>query len=264
MLNTIRAIAVKHYNGDTRRGPRHEYIIKQLRKRGCKPYVDQYQNIWVEKGSGKKLILFSSHIDVDPHIHNTSFKSRKSGSTRIIRGVLDDAAGCYINLLLAQEGPRNGRAIYVFTASEEVDKKNHARFARSAQEVVRQLKTKGVIPDLCVAIDVTYPRFKRYRKRLDWGKQHNELFDMSDTMHCYLDGYSDRRSKKIGAAFVKRFKSANVKIREFYGHDEAHVYSRISPAFAFGPVVYGRFDRPKQEMPLVHVKTALRFLRKIR
>ena len=263
MLNEIRKISTKYFNGDTRRGPRQLYLMEQLRKRRCKPYLDRYGNIWVEKGSGNKLVLFSSHMDVDPRIRDMTFRSYVSESRRIVSGILDNAIGCYINLILAQEGPRRGRAIYVFTASEEVDRKTHARFARSAYEVIGELGKKEIKPDLCVAIDVTYPRLLHHHKRINWNKKHHEIFDINDATHCYVDGYSTRKSKQLAADAVKRFRNSDVETREFFGHDEAHVYKKLSPSFACGPVVYGSFDKPYQNMPVVHAKTTLSFLRSI-
>jgi len=264
MMGGIRGIAVRPFSGTTRRGPRHSYVLRELRKRGCRPSVDRYGNIWVEKGSGSRTILFSSHLDVDPHIRRILFKSRKSERGKMFRGVLDNAIGCYINLLLAEHGPKRGwRAMYVFTASEEVERNRPRRFAISAREVLKELKRRRIKPDLCIAIDVTHPKLLKPQHKLDWEEEYGENFDINDSTHCYLDGYSRPIAHRIGLALVKRFRSRKVGVREFSGHDEAHVYSKISPSFAFGPVVYGHFDRPDQHMPLSHLRTAIRFLRNV-
>ncbi|MFN7990872.1 MAG: hypothetical protein U0R44_01805 [Candidatus Micrarchaeia archaeon] len=262
MVGGIEGIARRPFNGDTREGPRHSYILSELRRRGCDPKVDRYGNIWVEKGSGPRTILFSSHLDVDPRIGKVVFRKARSGKRVIVRGILDNAIGCYLNLLLAEKGPKSGRAIYVFTASEEVDGVHGRRWARSAREVLRELRRRRIKPDFCVAIDVTYPRLLHPQHKLDWKMDYPDLFDVKDKMHCYLDGFSREESRKLGAAFVTRLRDPKVGIRRFHGHDEACIYDRMAPSFAFGPVVFGHFDRPDQHMPLAHAKTALRFLRR--
>jgi hypothetical protein len=263
MVGGIKGIARRPYDGDKRTGSRHTYIIQQLEERGCKPEVDRYGNIWVEKGSGSPIRLFSSHLDVDPRIRQLTFRYQTDGNRKVLSGVLDNAVGCYLNILLAQKGPKKGRAIYVFTASEEI-KRNHPRtFARSAREVVKELKKRKIKPDYCLSIDVTYPALLHPQEKLDWGRRYDELFDLGDGTHCYVDGFSRPVSRRLGSYFVKKFKNPNVSIRDFHGHDEAMVYDKLCPSFAFGPVVYGHFDTPDQMMPLIHLKTALRFLRRV-
>ena len=263
MVGGIKGIARRPFNGDTRRGPRHAYILNELIRRGCHPTVDRYGNIWVEKGTGSRTVLFSSHLDVDPRIRKVTFRSRKSGNKIILDGVLDNAVGCYINLLLAEKGPKKGCAIYIFTASEEIDRIHGRSFARSAKEVVKELRRRKIKPNFCVAIDVTYPRLLHSQEKLDWSRSYEELFDISDDTHCYLDGFSRFSAHKLGLSLIKRFRHPKVAARKFHGHDEAFVYDRISTSFAFGPVVYGHFDRPDQRMPLAHLRTALRFLRTV-
>jgi hypothetical protein len=263
MVGGIKGIARRPFNGDTRRGPRHAYILNELRHRGCRPRVDRHGNIWVEKGEGSPLALFSSHLDVDPRIRRIQFGRHRSGSSIILTGILDNAVGCYINLLLAQKGPKRGKAIYLFTASEEIARRSSRSFARSAREVVKELKRRGIRPDVCIAIDVTYPRLLHPQHKLDWSKAYEELFDVNDTTHCYVDGFSTPSAKKAALAHLKRFRSSKVAARRFHGHDEAFVYARLAPSFAFGPVVYGHFDRADQSMPFSHLLTALRFLRNI-
>lgn len=263
MVGGLKGIAKRPFNGDTREGPRHSYILNELRRRGCRPEVDRYGNIWVMKGSGRRTVLFSSHLDVDPRIPKIEFKEKRSGKRIVVEGILDNAVGCYINLVLAERGPRSGRAIYVFTASEEVDGKKGTVWARSAREVLKELKRRNITPDFCVAIDVTYPRLLKPQHKLDWKREYSELFDVEDKTHCYLDGFSKAESRKIGHLFVSRHRDPKIGIRRFHGHDEAFIYDRVSPSFAFGPVVFGHFDRPDQRMPLAHVRTALRFLRNV-
>ncbi|MFH1786005.1 MAG: hypothetical protein ABH842_06265 [Candidatus Micrarchaeota archaeon] len=263
MVGGIKGIARRPYDGDKRVGTRHAYIVSQLKERGCKPKIDQYGNIWVDKGSGSPFRLFSSHIDVDPRIRHLTFKYQDDCGRKIMKGVLDNAVGCYLNLLLAQKGPKKGRAIYIFTASEEI-KRNHPRmFARSAREITKQLKKRKLRPDYCVTIDVTYPKLHSPQEETDWDKEYEQIFDLEDETHCYVDGFSRPVSRRLGLHFVKKFKDPKVLIRDFHGHDEAIVYDRTCPSFAFGPVVYGSFDRSEQVMPLSHLKTALKFLRRV-
>ena len=263
MLRLLSGIERRYFDGDARRGPRQAYILGQLARRGCVAHTDRNGNIWVEKGEGKPLVLYSSHMDVDPRVGRRNFTRYRPKDRRLVGGVLDNAVGCMLNILLAEKGPKSGRAIYVFTASEEVDRKNDRKFARSAREVVTELRRIGLKPDLCVAVDVTYPRLLHHHQNIDWSREHHEIFHVDDRTHCYLDGYLDARSRKIGERLVKKFRHLHVHAREFPGYDEAAVYSRISPAFAFGPVVSGHFDRPNQTMKLLHAKTALRFLKQI-
>jgi len=263
MVGGIKGLARRPFDGHTRTGTRHTHIVQELRKRGCRPTIDRYGNIWVEKGSGRRTVLFSSHLDVDPRIRSLSLRTGTEGDRRVLTGVLDNAIGCYINILLAERGPRSGKALYIFTASEEAEKRNPRRYAKSAREIVRELKRRSIRPDLCIAIDVTYPKLLHPQEKLDWDRDYEDLFDSSDHTHCYLDGFSRPVSGRLGRYFVKRFRSSLVAARRFHGHDEAFVYDRISPSFAFGPVVYGHFDKPDQKMPLAHLRTAIRFLRHV-
>lgn len=261
MQKLLANIERRHLDGETLRGPRPSFIFRQLQLRGCKPKRDRSGNIWVEKGSGKPLVSFSSHMDVDPRISKKEMKKSKIMGGKAAIGVLDNAVGCTLNLLLAEEDPKKGRAIYIFTISEEIRRDNPRLFAKSAREVVREMKERGIKPDLCVTIDVTYPRLLMPHHRMDWDRTHDELFDRHDATHCYLDGYFTRASKKIGERLVKKFGNRNVRVRNLPGHDEAAVYRKVAPSFAFGPVVFGGFDRPGQRMPLPHMKTALKFLK---
>jgi len=264
MRRLLSGIERRYFSGDTRRGPRHAYILKQLALRGCVAHVDGHANIWVEKGKGRPLVLYSSHMDVDPRIGTRLFRRHRPSDKSTVGGILDNAVGCCLNILLAGAGPKKGRAIYVFTASEEIDKFNERRFARSARQVVRELRRRKTRPDLCVAIDVTYPKLRHHYKNINWGKPHCEIFHLEDKSHCYVDGYVDDASRRLGEKLARRFGHPRVHVREFPGYDEAKVYSRISPSFAFGPVVYGHFDKPRQRMPLSHAKTALSFLKSMR
>ena len=261
MRNLLRQIERRHFNGDTRKGERQAFIFRELKRRGCTPMLDGSGNIWVEKGSGKLLALFSSHMDVDPRVKKKELRLSRIGKGRVVAGVLDNAVGCTLNMLLAQKGPKRGSAIYVFTSSEEIAADNPRIFARSAVDVVRNLKKRKLRPAMCVAIDVTYPKLIAPHHRTDWSKSHDEIFHVMDTTHCYLDGYYTRASKRIGAALVKKFGDRKVQVRNLPGHDEAAIYRKLARSFAFGPVVFGSFDRPGQTMPLSHMRTALRFLR---
>jgi len=250
----------RYLNGETLRGLRPAFIMQKLRSFGCKPTRDSSGNIWAERGSGKPLVVFSSHMDVDPRIKESDLQeSRIDGKVAI--GILDNAIGCTLNLLLAKQGPKRGRAIYIFTMSEEIRRDNPELFAKSAREVVKVMKRRRIKPDLCVTIDVTYPALRFPHHKTDWSLEHHEIVHLSDRTHCYLDGYVTPASKRKGAALVRKFGSEKVKMRNLPGHDEAAVYKALAPSFAFGPVVFGSFDRPNQSMPISHIKTALRFLR---
>lgn len=261
MQNLLHQIERRYFNGDTRRGERQPFIFRELKRRGCEPRMDKWGNIWVEKGSGRPVALFSSHMDVDPRISAREMRGSKTAKGRVASGVLDNAVGCALNVLLAQKGPKKGGAIYVFTSSEEIAADNPRVFARSAAEVVRELKSRRLRPDMCVAIDVTYPKLIVPHHRTDWAKGHDDIFHMMDETHCYVDGYYTRASKRMGSRLVKKFGDRNVRVRNLPGHDEAAIYRKLAPSFAFGPVVFGSFDRPGQTMPMSHMRTALRFLK---
>ena len=278
MQRLLQRIERLYFNGDTRRGPRSAFIFKELQKRGCSPVRDRFGNIWVEKGAhflpgqkgapspkakraGSPLALFSSHMDVDPRIFKSDLN--RGESARNISGVLDNAVGCCLNILLAEAGPKNGSAIYIFTASEEISRGDRRTFARSAKKIVRILAQRKIKPDMCVAIDVTYPGLKTAHHRMDWGKKYPALFHLADKTHCYLDGYCTPSSRRKAFSIARKIGDKRVRVRDFPGHDEASVYCRVCPSFAFGPVVFGAFDAPGQSMPFSHAKTALATLKKM-
>ncbi|HSB46946.1 MAG TPA: hypothetical protein VLD37_02960 [Candidatus Bilamarchaeum sp.] len=263
MFKLLSRIGRAYFNGDSRRGPRRDIIMRALARSGCKPTLDRFGNIWVEKGSGRPLTLYSAHIDVDPRIRRASIAARRAGRGVEFHGIMDNAIGACLNFELARAGPRKGTAIYVFTASEEVDRLNPRLFARSAKEVVRILRERRLRPDLCVAIDVTYPKLLQKQHEIDWTEGYDRIFDIKDKTHCYLDGFSRRREAAMARKLVRRFGNGKILARRFHGHDEAFVYERIAPSFAFGPVVFGHFDQPGQRMPASHAKTALKFLKSI-
>jgi len=263
MKRDLRKIAMRRFNGDSRRGPRFDYLMDELKMRGWPVSIDRYGNIWMEQGRGSRTFLLSSHIDVDPRIRKLAFRCYRSGRAYMAEGVLDNAVGTYINLLLTRRPPKNARVIHVFTASEEIERNNPRRFCRSAREVVKELRKRGIKPDLCVVLDTTFPGIRHPAGKLDWRKDYSELFDVSDRTHCYLDGYIRRKTARLAERLIRRFHDPRVMTRELSRYDEAFVYSRIAPSFAFGPVVYGHFDRPDQRMPLSHLRTAIRFMRRL-
>ncbi len=264
MTFSIKDIATLPFNGDTRKGARHSFIVSQLLKNGCQPVVDRQANIWVESGDASKgkTIVLSSHIDVDPNVRDLVFSSYRQRGRRMMKGVLDNAVGCYLNLSLAVSRPRKGRTIHVFTASEEIERNNPRSFCRSAREVVRELRSEVIMPDFIAVIDVTFPRVLDSKGKISWSKPYPEVFDVKDRMHCYLDGYSRRKEKELASSLLKHSKDPRIGLRYLPGHDEAFVYGRLCPAFAFGPVVFGDFAASGQTMPVAHLETSLRFLRK--
>jgi hypothetical protein len=263
MIAELRRIATSRFSGDTRVGPRYDVLINELRKRGCAIAIDRYGNLWVEHGSGRKTVLLSSHLDVDPRVRKMSFRSYRAGRKRIVEGVLDNSAGCYINLFLTRRPQDGVRVIHVFTASEEIERNNPRRFCRSAREVVKELRHRKIKPDLCLAIDVTFPAILHPGGKLDWRKEYSKLFDVGDKTQCFVEGFVRRKTAKLAGRFVRRFRDPRVGIRKLCTYDEAFIYSRIAPSFAFGPVVYGHMDRPDQKMPLSHLRTAIAFVRMV-
>jgi len=263
MITDLRKIATRRFSGDTRLGPRYEFLISELRKRNCAIAIDCYGNLWVEHGSGKKTILLSSHMDVDPRVRKMSFRSYCLGRKRVVEGVLDNSAGCYLNLKLASRPQEGVRVIHVFTASEEIERNNPRKFCRSAREVVRELRRRKITPDLCIAMDVTFPAIIHPGGKLDWRKEYAELFDVDDKTHCFVEGFIRRKTGTLAEKLVRRFGDPHVAVRKLSSYDEAFVYSKVAPAFATGPVIYGHMDRPDQKMPISHLRTALKFLRMV-
>lgn len=263
MIADLRRIATRRFSGDTRRGPRYEVLISELRKRGCAIAIDRYGNLWVEHGSGRKTVLLSSHMDVDPRVRRMSFRSYLAGRKRVVEGVLDNSVGCYLNLLLTRRPQEGVRVLHVFTASEEIERNNPRRFCRSAREVVKELRRRKIRPDLCMAMDVTFPAIIHPRGKLDWRKEYSKLFDVEDKTHCFVEGFIRRKTEKLAVRLVRRFRDPRLGVRRLSSYDEAFIYSRIAPSFAVGPVIYGHMDRPDQKMPLSHVRTALRFVRMV-
>lgn len=263
MFDLLREISTRHFDGDIRKGERRDFIFSLLKKNKCKPVFDQYGNIWVEKGSGNKTILFSSHIDVDPRIDDLSFKEYKVKRKKYVSGVLDNSVGCLLNYLLAIRQASSVRKLFVFTASEEIEYENPRRFCRSAREVVRELKDKSLTPDLSIVLDVTFPALLLSQEKLNWSAKYSKSFDINDSTHCYIDGYIHRDSAKIAKFLLERFKNNKISMRKLTGQDESLVYGRISPSFAFGPVVFGGFDEPNQYMPLSHLNTSFKFLKQL-
>jgi hypothetical protein len=263
MIADLRRIATKRFSGDTRLGPRYETILSELRKRGCAIAIDCYGNLWVEHGSGRRTVLLSSHMDVDPRVRKMSFKSYLKGRKHIVEGVLDNSVGCYMNILLTRRPPEGVRIIHVFTASEEVERNNARRFCRSAREVVKELRRRKIRPDLCLVTDVTFPAIMNPESRLDWRKDYSKLFDVDDPTHCFVEGYVRRKTAKLARQLVKCFGDPRVVMRSLSRYDEAFVYSRISPSFSTGPVVHGHLEKPDQKMPVSHLRTAMRFVRMV-
>ena len=98
---------------------------------------------------------------------------------------------------------------------------------------------------------------------MDWGRKYHELFHIADRTHCYFDGYCTPASRRLASSLARKIGDSRVRVRNFPGHDEASVYCRLCPSFAFGPVVFGAFDRAGQSMPFSHAKTALKTLKRL-
>ena len=230
MRNLLMKIERLYFNGDTLRGPRSAFLFKELQKTRLSAKEGQVRQHMGGEGQWQSHHgLLSSHMDVDPRIFKNDLNRGSSAS--VISGVLDNAVGCCINVLLAQAGPKRGRAIYIFTASEEISRGDWRTFARSAKKVVRELARRKIKPDRCVAIDVTYPELKTAHHRMDWGKQYHELFHVTDKTHCYFDGYCTPASRRLVTKLARKIHNPLVRVRNFPGHDEASVYCRLCPSF---------------------------------
>jgi len=265
-------IASLPFDGNTLSGPRKDYIISKLVEAGLKPVEDAFSNIWVATGSKGRHRLYSSHMDVDMANSDCPLEIRLVQDPKGLcyKGIVDNAVGCYINMLAACKNRSDTRSLYVWTASEEEEPGNPDNWARSAHQVVSTLKRRGIEPEFCVAVDVSYPRLLVQSSSLeDMWDDHaaKELFDFEDITHAYIDGIS-RPDGYLLADLIRRYmgfpsdrNKGLIRVRDMSGWDEAHVYSKIAPSFAFGPVGFGKYDEPGQLMPRQNVKTAAWFLR---
>lgn len=242
-------------------GPRRSYIVDALKGGGLTPTMDEYGNVWVECGTIGEYRLCSSHMDVDATKGDRNLRIERSGDT--FRGILDNAVGCYLNMLAAQSHKSGQRTLYVFTASEEEESGHPENKSRSAKDVVKVLSRKGVQPELCVALDVTYPRLIVPAGELEarWDEPFGALFDVNDKTHCYIDGLMRPDSRQLAEQLLKIYANPKIGIRDLTDWDESAVYSSVAPALAFGPVAFGKFDEPEQVVPAVNAETALDFLK---
>lgn len=249
-------------------GSRRDFIYSTVRDSGLSVEEDCYGNLWVPRGSRGEYRLYSSHMDVDASTRSLGIERTADG----YRGVLDNAVGCYLNLMNALQYTSDQRAFYVFTASEE-ELTDTEQWGMSARDVVAVLNKKGIKPSLCVAVDVTYPRLLVDQEEFDrisdeeWDAAPAfRLFDLADTTHCYVDGFAkavpgEETAKKLVRSYNSLARNQDVRIRDFAGYDEAAIYGSIAPSFAVGPVGYGKYTDPMQKMPVRNVETAQKFLR---
>ena len=136
---------------------------------------------------------------------------------KMIKGTLDNSLGCVINAELANKVEPAYETWFLFTVGEE-------RGGYGAGLVLELFERNNISPSLCVAIDVTFP-----------SKRKGE-----DTTLCYVEGFSNKRMKKIVEKFVKdNGLYPSVKCRDSMVFDESHVYGVLYPSFACGPVIYG-------------------------
>ncbi len=281
--HALQELALLPFDGKTRSGsvvgdgPRRGYIVQKLREAGLRPQEDAYGNVWAEHGREGEWWLQSSHMDVEPaRSAEPAFAIERGCEGVRYRGDLDNAVGCYLNLLAAAKGGP-ARTLYAFTASEEEDPETE-EWAIGARNAVKELERRGIRPELSIALDVSPARLRISQEEYDAIAMSNEewdatsaarIYDPRDRTHCYIDGFasddtvSRERATAALAGFVKRYGSAPVAIREFAGYDEAAVYRAVSPTFAFGPVFSGKQDEPDQRMPKAHVETAARFLQSL-
>lgn len=269
----LKEITTRYLDTVSFQGPRREYIITALRNYGLKPKEDGHGNIWVDTGSEGEYTLFSSHMDVEPNFKDIlKIGMCKTENGPAYKGILDNSVGCYLNILATTYDSKK-RAFHVFTASEEEDPEN-GDFAKSARDVIDVLEKKGARPDLCVALDLTYPALNITLEELNeigktdeaWNNATADyMFKRDDKTHCYLDGFDEsvengRRAADIARKLLSGFDDPNIQMRHFPGWDESAAYYKLSPSMAFGPVFFGKPDEPDQIMPIKNMKTAKRFM----
>ncbi|MBI4449242.1 M28 family peptidase [Candidatus Woesearchaeota archaeon] len=244
------------------KGPRRKFILDLLRRHNLKPWEDEFGNVYVEVGNSGRPLLFSAHMDVEHALLGDTLIRQKNSD---LVGIIDDAVGCFLLLSLAMSHKRMSRVLYVFTASEE--EQRDGSYGRSASEVLRVLRRKEIRPVLCVAVDATYPRLLVHPDILAqaWdGATADQLFDAGDNAQVYLDGFGDLRSARVAQSISRSFGTPRVRVRDLVGWDEADIYRRVAPAFACGPVVFGKLDMVGQRMPRSNLSMAYRFLAFVR
>ena len=282
MQELLRMLSLKPFDGNTLEGPRKDFIYDWLKENELNPKEDSHGNIWVKKNGKGREKVYSSHIDIDmtsTDVNNGIRESQNDVYGKVLKGTLDNAVGCYMNMMLAKTDDSKYNNSFVFTLSEEENPKNTDIWGRSAESIANDYKNSDKIPSLFVSVDITYPTPKFEDKVLfkmeddEWDRlSKDELFDNTDMTRCYIDGFSYGRNMSHVDSFeyqnnepvikniLDGYGNSNIKIRKFFGFDEATMYSKIAPAFSFGPVFYGKPDLPGQIMPERNLTTAEKFL----
>lgn len=262
--NLLKEIGALDFDGHNRVGPRRDFIFNLLKKFSLNPHYDYSGNIWVERGKQGNYTLYSSHIDVDRTKGNP--KPVIELKDEYYCGILDNAVGCYLNILSALKDT-DSRSLHLFTASEEEQPGNPSNWCNSARDIIKVLKEKGIQPEISLILDVTSPKLLVPLDRLeelDDKLSFLELYDIHDLTPCYLDLDLKIKNGKIAEKmcneWLKKMEIADIKTRDFGGWDESVVYNEISPSVSFGPVCYGKFDEPNQIMPIRNLEIAYQFL----
>jgi putative aminopeptidase FrvX len=243
------------------RGPRRDLIISDLQyDKGVDMFTDVYGNVWCKKGEGRPLVIVSSHMDTVFGLNkrNYSINIRETESGTKIRGTLDNSLGCVINTEIIKRVEPNCEVWSIFSVSEEpigcsygyadeepIQGDYGLRGLSGAQGVCDTFRAMQIKPDLCIALDVTYPDYSNKK-----------------TLVC-AENFSSKGLVKL----FKKFNFENglhpfVKARGMAEMDESWTYRREHPAFALGPVVYGSMHGISGTY-LESLTTTTRFLEKV-
>lgn len=105
-----------------------EKIFKMFEEFGYKPKMDEYYDVIVEVGSGKKTILLNSHTDTVPPVGDWSinpYAGKVAGGRVYGLGASDNKCGVAAMVEIARIfsfKPPNGKVVFLFTSREESEK----------------------------------------------------------------------------------------------------------------------------------------------
>lgn len=216
---TIRAYALAPFSVD--KGPRRDLILRDLKEIGLSPALDLVGNIIVERGSGDRTMVLSSHMDtvfgLSPRAHRISFETHKG--LRRMTGTLDNCLGCVVNFELARLSLPSCRTIFAFTVAEEPIEYD---VPLGAIGIAESLMERGIKPEACIVLDVTFPSSPGRMEKL-----------------CYAENFSDPDLRRRFDGFLDKQGITSAVSRTLPCWDETKIYGARFPAFAFGPAVRG-------------------------
>ena len=253
------------------KGYRRDLIVNDLQyNMELCPMVDVVGNVWCRKGEGKPTTILSSHMDTvfgpNPFRYNVNTKEVQ-GKTEIT-GNLDNSMGCVINAEVIDRVDPKRETFFIFSIGEEP--RNH-QFAYGAQNVCGSIKSMKIKPNLCVALDVTYPvefvreqsKMKRMKNIIQGATKHELREAVPDQTCAYAENFSNKNLTKLFESFIlENGLYPSVKARDLETPDEAYVYGLEYPSLAFGPVVYGNMHGISTTY-VENLESSIQFLEKV-